>query len=68
MSFAWVLALPCGQRVVTCAGPVFGFRESSYRSEGYGVLSAVRFVYHLFQFCGCAPQWRYEYMADNKAY
>jgi hypothetical protein len=66
MSFAWVLALPCGRRVVTCAGPVFGFRESSYRSEGYGVLSAVRFVYHLFQFCGCAPQWRYEYMADNK--
>jgi hypothetical protein len=66
MTFAWVLALPCGKRVATCAGPVFGFRESSYRSEGYGVLSAVRFVYHLFQFCGCAPQWRYDYMADNK--
>jgi len=66
MSFAWVLALPCGRRVVTCAGPVFGFRESSYRSEGYGVLSAVRFVYHLFKFCNCVPQWRYEYMADNQ--
>jgi hypothetical protein len=66
MSFAWVLALPCGERVVTCAGPVFGFRESSYRSEGYGVLSAVRFVYHLFQFCGCEPKWRYEFMADNQ--
>jgi hypothetical protein len=56
MSFAWVLALPCGKRVATCAGPVFGFRESSYRSEGYGVLSAVRFVFHLFQFCGCVPK------------
>jgi hypothetical protein len=66
MSFAWVMALPCGQRVATCAGPVFGFRESSYRSEGYGVLSAVRFVYHLFRFCCCVPKWRYEYMADNK--
>jgi hypothetical protein len=66
MSFAWVLALPCGKRVVTCAGPVFGFRESLYRSEGYGVLSAVRFVFHLFKFCGCVPQWRYKYMADNQ--
>jgi hypothetical protein len=66
MTFAWVLALPCGKRVATCAGPVFGFRQSSYRSEGYKVLSAVRFVYHLFKFCGCAPQWRYNYMADNK--
>jgi hypothetical protein len=66
MSFAWVLALPCGKRVVTCAGSVYGFRESSYRSEGYGVLSAVRFVFHLFTFCGCVPKWRYEYMADNK--
>jgi hypothetical protein len=66
MSFAWVMALPCGTRVATCAGPVFGFRESSYRSEGYGVLSAVRFVLHLFRFCGCAPQWSFDYMADNK--
>jgi hypothetical protein len=45
---------------------VYGFRESSYRSEGYGVLSTVRFVFHLFTFCGCVPKWRYEYMADNK--
>jgi hypothetical protein len=66
MSFVWVLALPCGKRVVTCAGPVYGFRESPYRSEGYGVLSAVRFVFHLFTFCGCVPKWRCEYMADNK--
>jgi hypothetical protein len=66
MSFAWVLALPCGKRVATCAGPVFGFRESSYRSEGYGVLSAVRFVFHLFQFCGCVPKWCFDYMADNQ--
>jgi hypothetical protein len=54
MSFARVLALPCAKRVVTCAGPV-------YRSEGYVVLSAVRFVFHLFKLCGC-----YEYMAENK--
>jgi hypothetical protein len=66
MSFAWVLALPCGTRVATCAGPVFGFRESSYRSEGYGVLSAVRFVFHLFRFCECIPTWSYDYMADNQ--
>jgi hypothetical protein len=39
----------------------------SYRSEGYGVLSAVLFVFHLFRFCGCAPKWCYDYMADNKA-
>lgn len=66
MSFAWVLSLPGGKRVATCAGPAFGFRESSYRSEGYGVLSSVRFVYHLFKFCGCPPQWDFKFMADNQ--
>jgi hypothetical protein len=65
MSSVWVLALPCGKRVATCASSVFGFRELSYSSKYYGVLSAVWFVSHLFQFCGYAPQWGYKYMADD---
>ena len=65
MSFAWRMALPSGRRVVQCAGPAFGHIQSSYRGEGYGVLSAVRFVFHWFLFCGESPQWSYKYLADN---
>jgi hypothetical protein len=44
MSFGWAMSTPDGTTLATCAGPGFG-PGTSHCAEGYGVLSAVRFVY-----------------------
>jgi hypothetical protein len=49
-SFGWVLCSKDGDRLVSCSGPAFGYRPSSYRAEGYGILSARRFLIHLALF------------------
>jgi hypothetical protein len=50
-SFGWSLSLPNGQRLATCSGPVFGIKPTSYRADGYGMLSLLCFLLHLFQYC-----------------
>ena len=71
MSFGWFLALQrtqySGTRLVKCSGPAYGAKESSYRSEGYGILSPTRFLLHLFQYHQCEPKWNYQYSADNES-
>jgi hypothetical protein len=49
MSFGWCLALPNGTRLAHCSGPGFG-PGTSHQAAGYGVLSAVRFIYQLIFF------------------
>jgi hypothetical protein len=51
-SFGWVISTPEGRRLVYCAGLAPGNKTSSFRSEGYGMLSLIRFFLHLFTFCG----------------
>jgi hypothetical protein len=46
-SFAWVLYTEDGTQLVTCNGPAFGEKISSYRAEGYGILSALRFLVNM---------------------
>ena len=43
-SFGWVLSTTDGQRLATCKGPCYGSQPTSYRAEGYGLLSACRFL------------------------
>jgi hypothetical protein len=43
-SFGWVIANDKGTRLVSCKGPAYGSRPTSYRAEGYGFLSLVRFI------------------------
>jgi hypothetical protein len=43
-SFAWVVATAEGTRLATCSGPAYGCRPTSYRAEGYGILSIMRFL------------------------
>ena len=43
-SFAWVLSNANGDRLARCSGPVFSHSISSYRAEGYGILSFLRFL------------------------
>jgi hypothetical protein len=51
-SFGWIISLPNGRRLATCSGPVYGAKPSSYRAEGYGMLSLLRFLVRLFEYCG----------------
>jgi hypothetical protein len=48
-SFAWVISDSSGGRLAQCAGTVQAKHITSYREEGYGILSALRFL-----LCCCA--------------
>ena len=51
-TFGWAISLPCGTRLASCSGSAYGFKPTSFRSEGYGMLSLTRFILRLFEFCG----------------
>ena len=48
-SFAWVLSDTGGQLLAKCSGLVFCHAISSHWAEGYGMLSALRFLYNMVQ-------------------
>ena len=66
MSFGWVMSLPDGTRLVTCSGPAYGAKQSSFRAEGYGLLSLVRFLHHVFLYCATHPTWAIKLICDNE--
>ena len=41
---------PDGERFCEGNGPVFGYKPSSYRAEGYGILAVLRLIIRVFQF------------------
>ena len=46
-SFAWYMSDKDGNRMARCHGPCFGMDPTSYRAEGYGLLSVCRLLHHL---------------------
>ena len=46
-SFMWILSNASGDRLARGSGRLFGHAISSYRAEAYGLLSAIRFLYHM---------------------
>jgi hypothetical protein len=68
MAFAWVLSDPNGRRLVQCAGPAFGSQSSSYRAEGYGIVSITKFIDCLKAFSKSSYQWRLSFAADNQGF
>jgi Reverse transcriptase-like len=64
-SYGWIIATQEGTRLVQCKGPAYGYRITSFRAEGYGILSAIRFI-HL-----CNKIWdvssQYTIICDNEA-
>ena len=48
-SFGWVLATREGQRLLSSRGPAPGAKPTSYRAEGIGILSVLRFFLHFQQ-------------------
>ena len=49
-AFGWVLSNREHHRKAVCAGPVRGSRISSYRAEGYGILSVTRFIHRTLEY------------------
>jgi hypothetical protein len=47
-AFGWTMSLPNGQCIASCAGLAPGSKDLSIRAEAYGMLSMVRFFFHLF--------------------
>lgn len=45
-SYGWVLATDDGIRLIHCKGPAYGYCPTSYRAEGYGLLSAICFIHY----------------------
>lgn len=52
-SFGWALSLNNNTNLAHCSGPVFGSKPTSYRAEGYGLLSMIRFLIRLADYCQC---------------
>jgi hypothetical protein len=66
MSFGWAMSHPDGTRLATCSGPAYGSKQSSFCAEGYGMLSLVRFLYHLTTYCSANPNWTITLICDNE--
>jgi len=68
-SFGWVISTRSGRRLVKCNGPVYSYKPNSYRAEGYGILSAMRFWMRLQQLRGKPNQHlpRHKAYCDNKS-
>jgi hypothetical protein len=65
-AYGWCLSSNNGTRLATGMGPAQGMKPSSYRAEGYGMLSLLRFIICLFEYCGTAPRCSQVY-SDNLA-
>ena len=46
-AYGWICSLPHSQRLATNHRPVFGSSPSSFRTEAYGLLSYLRFLYRV---------------------
>jgi hypothetical protein len=64
-SFGWIIATPGGNRLAKCSGPAYGYNPSSYRAEGYGILSVIRFIHISRKKWGWTST--YTILCDNKA-
>jgi hypothetical protein len=65
-AYGWCLSSEDGTRLATGMGPANGMKPSSYRAEGYGMLSILRFIIRLFEYCGTEPRCSQLY-SDNMA-
>jgi hypothetical protein len=66
-SFGWVLCTSDGERVVTCMGPARGLRPTSFRAEGYGLLSFLLFLRRMSEFTSMHNPWIGTIAADSES-
>ena len=66
-SFAWIICRKNGTRIAQCNGPAYGYKPTSYRAEGYGILSVLRFLIRLRECHNCPEFKAYTHLCDNKS-
>ena len=66
-AFGWVLTTDQGVQAATGMGPARGPRPSSYRAEGYGLLSILRFLIRLKEFTGMVEPWKGTLVTDSQS-
>ena len=49
-AFGWMLSNDPGERLASGMGPARGYRPTSYRAEGYGILSLLRFLIQVSEY------------------
>ena len=64
-SFGWRLATATKRHLAHCNGPAYGYKATSYRAEGYGILSCLRFLYRLRQAHNITAPISIELLCDN---
>jgi hypothetical protein len=66
-TFGWICCLADGEEeIVSCAGPAFGAKPSSFRAEGRGMLSLARFLHRLFDCCNGLDELETLFGCNNK--
>jgi hypothetical protein len=66
-AYGWIVATPRGDRVIWAAGPARGRRITSYRAEGYGILSVLRLITRLFEYCQQTGTVEWHVTCDNSS-
>jgi hypothetical protein len=66
-SFGWVISTLTGTRIVKCSGPSYSYKATSYRAEGYGLLSVMRFLYRVMSFYSIAQLPQSTLHCDNES-
>jgi hypothetical protein len=66
-SFGWALSTDQGIQAATGMGPARGPRPPSYRAEGYGLLSILRFFIRLAEFTGRVDPWTGILVTDSQS-
>eukprot|EP00957_Ditylum_brightwellii_P142863 10885618-Ditylum_brightwellii.AAC.1 len=66
MTFAWSIQDDNNVTLAECVEPAFGFQQSSFHAEAYGMLSGVCFIHHLSVFTDSQVYWNIKSFADNK--
>lgn len=64
-SFGWIMSTPTGIRIASCHGPASGYNPTSYRAEGYVMLSPLRFMHHYTTFNNIAQINSPQLVCDN---
>lgn len=65
-SFGWQFSNSLGHRFAQCSGPDFDYRINSYRTEGYGIRSILRFIIRAFE-CVCKDAPLYTIYSNNES-
>lgn len=66
-SFGWIVSSTGGEKLVRAYGPVRGAFPTSYRAEAYGLLSVLRFIVQIQEFCQIPwhQEWTWTATSDN---